>query len=216
MTSAILTYNLLLGLSLAAPIGPVNLESIRRGLAGGFSPCFTLWLGTALGNTLTLLVVYFSIGSYITIPIVKIITWVVGGAMLGRMGYHGIRDSFNDSLLEKSSPSFRMQNSITIGFILALANPMAIVWWIGVFGGHMSSTGADETLMSHMIIIAGVILWAAFLASMLSIGRKFITPKSMKWVSFLSGISLSYFALLYFYRASAVISRCDSFQELLG
>ncbi|MFT4552871.1 MAG: L-lysine exporter family protein LysE/ArgO [Chlamydiales bacterium] len=216
MTSAILTYNLLLGLSLAAPIGPVNLESIRRGLAGGFSACFTLWLGTALGNTLTLLVVYFSIGSYITIPLVKVLTWIIGGTMLGRMGYHSIRDSFNDSFLNKNSHDFKAKNAITVGFILALANPMAIVWWIGVFGGHMSSTGADESLMSHMIIIAGVILWAGFLASILSIGRQFITPKTMGWVSFFSGISLSYFAILYFYRASAVISRCDSFQELLG
>ena len=46
---------------LAAPIGPVSLEMIQRGLKSGFLSSFVVRLGAAVGNLLCLLVSYYSI-----------------------------------------------------------------------------------------------------------------------------------------------------------
>ena len=53
---------ILLGISLAAPLGPVNIEIIKRGLAYGFWPAFSVRLGGAITNSVCLLIAYFSIG----------------------------------------------------------------------------------------------------------------------------------------------------------
>ncbi|MBI4768991.1 MAG: hypothetical protein HY784_00895 [Chloroflexi bacterium] len=41
---------LLLGVSVAAPIGPVNVVAIRRGLAGGFGPAFRFGMEAATAD----------------------------------------------------------------------------------------------------------------------------------------------------------------------
>lgn len=63
--------NIILGISLAAPIGPVNIEVIRRGLNFGFFPAFLLSIGAASADTTYLLLIYFGLSSFIKVPIIK-------------------------------------------------------------------------------------------------------------------------------------------------
>ena len=55
--------NILLGISLAAPIGPSGVAVIQNGLRRGFRRAFLTGLGVTLADATYLLVVFFGISS---------------------------------------------------------------------------------------------------------------------------------------------------------
>jgi threonine/homoserine/homoserine lactone efflux protein len=60
---------IILGITLAAPIGPVTIEMISRGLERGFWAAFQIRLGAAAGNVLWLVGAFFGLSSLIQYPI---------------------------------------------------------------------------------------------------------------------------------------------------
>ena len=56
--------NIVLGISLAAPIGPANIAVIRRGLKYGFLPAFLVGLGVVFADMTYLLLIYFGLANF--------------------------------------------------------------------------------------------------------------------------------------------------------
>ncbi len=195
--------NIILGLSLAAPIGPVNSEAIRRGLAQGFWGAFSIRFGAAIANVLCLTFAYLGMASIINIPSIRLFIWIVGSAMLLIMGYRSMKSGFQEIAIGENlkKPG---ANTVVLGFILGIANPFAFVWWFGVFGAVM---GANDTFemsfmeyLNCMTMLIGILSWSLFLAFSLSYARNFMTRKGIRIVSILAGASLMYFGLKYGYK----------------
>ena len=62
----------LLGLSLAAPIGPINAAQMDKGIKYGFLNAWVLGLGSVLADVFYMLLVFLRFSQFIEIPIVKI------------------------------------------------------------------------------------------------------------------------------------------------
>jgi L-lysine exporter family protein LysE/ArgO len=197
----ILLQKLSLGVTLAAPIGPVSLEMIKRGLTKGFFAAFTIRLGAALGNILCLILAYFGLSFIAEYPILQLIIWIFGAGVMMFLGVQSIRKSFSTDIMGYKTP-YNNKNALLLGFILAIANPVGIVFWIGIFGASMgmtSAAGAAANFSYDILIIAGVLLWGAFLSCCLAFGKRFMSERLLKGIFITAGISLIVIGLTYGY-----------------
>jgi threonine/homoserine/homoserine lactone efflux protein len=196
--------NILLGISLAAPIGPVNIEVIKRGLKYGFWPAFLLSLGAATADSTYLIVIYFGFYNLLDIPIVKTIIWFFGTIVLLYLGYLNIKEHF-DKFEFQNADLKGSKNAFIAGYLITISNPMTIVWWLGIFGAVMGSSiqNASKTvaLLNSMTIIIGVVLWFFTLSLLLHWGKRFVNEKMMKYISTVAGVVLIGFGLYFGYNA---------------
>jgi threonine/homoserine/homoserine lactone efflux protein len=196
--------NILLGISLAAPIGPVNIEVIKRGLSNGFFPAFTLSLGAASADTTYLILIYLGLSKFIHIPLVKSIIWIFGGVVLMYLGFLSIKEFCQKINLKSSAPKLN-KNSYLAGYMITISNPMTIIWWLGVFGSILGTTVNSSlklvALLSSLTIIVGVVVWFFILSVLLHWGKRFINETSLRRVSLIAGLILMGFGLYFEYSA---------------
>lgn len=196
--------NITLGISLAAPIGPVNIEVIKRGLKYGFWPAFLLSLGAATADSTYLIVIYFGFYNLLDIPIVKTIIWFFGAIVLLYIGYLNIKEHF-DKFDFQNADLKGSKNAFIAGYLITISNPMTIVWWLGIFGAVMGSSiqnaGKTVALLNSLTIIIGVVLWFFTLSLLLHWGKRFVNEKMMKYISTIAGVILIGFGLYFGYNA---------------
>ena len=91
----ILLSYFLLGISLSAPIGPINAAQIDRGIKSGFMHSWTVGLGAMMADVLYILAVYMGVVQFLEIPIVKTFLWLFGFFVLIYTGIECIMNAGN-------------------------------------------------------------------------------------------------------------------------
>ena len=200
-----LLQNILLGLTLAAPIGPVNLEIIKRGLNSGFQQAFFTGAGAMSADTTYLILIFFGLTAFLNIAFMKIILGIAGSMVLMYLGIAGAKEFFRRSDSVRNLPHRLFKNSFVAGYVLAIASPMTIVWWTGVFGALLASQTKTVTNLSAFFscfsILLGCLLWVFCLALALHFGKKYVNEKTTGFISLIAGIFLSGFGLYLMYQA---------------
>ena len=196
--------NVLLGLSLAAPIGPSSLAVIHNGLKRGFLRAFTTGLGVTAADTTYLLLVYFGLAGAITIPLVKILIWVFGSMILFVLGIQSIRGASNPRLDESTMIS-ASRNPFIAGYLVNISNPIAVVWWIGIFGSILGSSTSHgdkiSVLFSGFAILVGILSWHTTMSLLTHWGRRFINNRLLQTIAIVAGIALIAFGIRFVYLA---------------
>jgi threonine/homoserine/homoserine lactone efflux protein len=200
-----LIEKILLGITLSAPIGPVSLEMIKRGLNRGFSAAFTIRLGAVMGNILCLLASYFGISALANSDETLALFTLAGASVLVYMGIKSIFDKRSLELrIDNEPPVYRTLNGLMTGFILALANPIAIVFWLSIFAGTIDTSKETTSwigFLQNFSIIAGVLIWGFFLSSLLEIAKRLFNEKFLRLISKIAGAVLIWFGLKFGYKA---------------
>ena len=196
--------NVILGISLAAPIGPSSVAVIQNGLRQGFLRAFLTGVGVTMADATYLLIVFFGLSSFISIPIVKVLIWTLGALVLLYLGYQSIREAVRRIGLEKTSVC-TAGNPLLVGYLVNISNPIAIVWWVGIFGSLLgaSAGGAEKinTLLSSSTILIGVLLWHSTMSLLTHWGKRFLNETTAKYVSVIAGIALVLFGIGFAYNA---------------
>ena len=194
-----LLQNILLGLTLAAPIGPVNLEIIKRGLKEGFGQAFLTGAGAMCADATYLTLIFFGLTSFLNIAFMKIFLGIAGSMILIYLVTVSVKDFFSKSVIAENSPRSLFKNSFVTGYALAIASPMTIVWWTGVFGALLAAQTNTQTnvsaFFSCLSILLGCFLWVFSLACALHWGKKIINEKITGLISLVAGIFLIYFGI---------------------
>ncbi|MEN6623530.1 MAG: LysE family transporter [Smithella sp.] len=198
--------NILLGLTLAAPIGPVNLEMIKRGLNSGFKQAFLTGVGASSADTTYLIVIYFGLTAFLNLAFMKIILGFGGSIILIYLGIMSAKGFFYKNENQGNTKQTLFKNSFLTGYVLAISSPMTIVWWTGVFGALLATQTHTVTRLSAffscMSILSGCFLWAFCLATVLHFGKKYINKKSTGIISLIAGLFLVGFGLYFGYQAT--------------
>ena len=97
-----LIRNILLGISLAAPIGPSGVAVIQNGLTRGFLRAFITGVGVTMADATYLLLVYFGLSSFISIPLIKILIWTLGALVLLYLGARSLQEAVQSVDLDKA------------------------------------------------------------------------------------------------------------------
>ncbi|MDO8495302.1 MAG: LysE family transporter [bacterium] len=199
---SVIFQNIILGISLAAPIGPANIAIIKKGLNAGFISGFILGIGVVTADIFYLLLIYFGLSRILNIPIIQSVTWIFGSIILLYLGYQSIKENFRRIDLEDQRSVEK--NSFIDGFLINISNPMTIVWWIGVFGSALTeslnkSVDKFSALLHSMAIIVGLLAWVFTVALLTNWGKKFLNEKSMGYISLIAGAFLVAFGLKFGY-----------------
>jgi L-lysine exporter family protein LysE/ArgO len=194
-----LLRNILLGLSLAAPIGPSGLAVIQNGLRYGFLRAFITGLGVTLADATYLLLVFFGLSGLIGIPVVKVLIWSLGALVLIYLGVQSIREAFRSVDLDKAVlPAGR--NPLLAGYLVNISNPIAIVWWLGVYGSLLGTSAGGSrlsALLSSSTILVGILIWHASASFLSHWGKRILGGKLVQIISGVAGLALVGFGLRF-------------------
>lgn len=204
MENFTLMQNILLGLTLAAPIGPVNVEIIKRGLNSGFRQAFLTGAGAMCADATYLTLIFFGLTAFLNNAFITNFLGVTGSFVLIYLGLMSVRDYFKRKSQTAATERRVFKYSFVAGFALAISSPMTIVWWTGVFGALMASQGPVKTsfgaFLSCLSILLGCFLWVFFLAAALHWGKKIISEQTTRLVSLIAGLFLIGFGIYFLYR----------------
>lgn len=204
-----LVQNILLGLSLAAPIGPVNLEIIKRGLNSGFKQAFLTGAGAMCADTTYLILIFFGLTSFFNFSFMKIFLGIAGSIILIYLGVMSAKEFFRKVDATENKPHRLFKTSFVTGYVLAISSPMTIVWWTGVFGALLAAQTNTQTTISAFFsclsILLGCFIWVFSLAAALHWGKKIINEKITRFISFFAGLFLILFGIYFLYRAVGLI-----------
>lgn len=213
MSLSTLIAGILLGISFCAPVGPVTIETLRRGMHGGFRPALGLQLGSIIGDTTFCVLAFLGLAPLVTHNLIRIPLWVAGALVLAYLGITAVRDSLGQMKLETAAADgvrLDMSRSFRTGAVMSLTNPMAILWWVSI-GGAMLASGITDlsptgTAAFIASFIVGCFLYAIFMASLVGFGRQFIRPTFFRVATAVSGLALLFFGGQIGWQAATTIA----------
>lgn len=190
---------IVIGLTLAAPIGPINIEIVRRGLRSGFLSGWLVGAGAVTGDTFYCLLVIAGIAPLVDHDIVKTTLWIAGAAFLSFLAYSSLRAALSqtDMLSEKRQTVER--RSYLTGLLMALFNPLGLAFWLTI-GGALVAAGVEQTdLFGTTALVIGVIiglgLWVTSLSVLVKGGRRFVSGRVFRYVNIISSVLMFVFAV---------------------
>lgn len=203
--------SIVLGLSVAAPIGPINIEIIRRGLTQSSRAAFAMGCGAVSADC-----VYFSlalIGAGWVSTVSDSTLWRVlglglGSVMLIGLGIGAIRKvrsihvpppGMAASENGRDEPAAVHPLSIyVLGLALTLSNPMTIALWVSIAAGFAASgSGPGTPLIRLAGVFSGALSWVCFVTALTAWARRWINPALMAAVNLLSGLVLIGYGLRF-------------------
>ncbi len=198
--NSIFTY-IFLGVSMAAPIGPVKTVLLNTGIKSGFFHAWFFSLGALTTDIMYMCIVYFGVGQFIDSLLLKIILWSFGCFVLLYTGIENLLSLHKIKMNLKSRKRVRLRNSILSGFFMSLLNPLTILFWLGIYGSILAKTAGVSTgyqiILNSIAILVGIIL-VDFIMSFLSSGaRKLLSDKLLKIVSLISSIIMIGFGIYF-------------------
>ncbi|NHM32639.1 LysE family transporter [Neobacillus terrae] len=210
MSMSLLCSYIFLGLTLAAPIGPVNSARLDKGIKNGFWHAWVVGAGSMIADAIFMLMVYLGVARFVDIPIVQIFLWVFGGFVLLYSGVEGII-SAKDITLNFSRSKESLLRCFITGFMMSITSPLSILFWLGIYGSVLAKTsqnyGTEQLLIYSSMIFIGLSLWDLFVASLTTGFRRFLTNKSLFAISLISGLSLIGFGVYFGYQGLNALSK---------
>lgn len=198
--NSILLY-FILGVSLAAPIGPVKSVLLNTGIKNGFFHAWFFSLGSLSADVMYMALVYFGIGQFIDSPLLKIFLWSFGCFVLIYTGIENVLSLNKMDINMKSGKRDRLRKSILSGFFMSLLNPLTILFWLGIYGSMLAKNVGHVTgyqiLLNSVAILVGIML-VDFVMSILSNGaRRLLSGGLLKGISIISSISMIGFGIFF-------------------
>lgn len=196
----IILEGIILGLSITAPVGPTNIEVIRRGLKEGWKSAFAFCLGVMVALIIYLLLVVFGLSSLTESKVFNIIILIFGVIVLFYLAYLSIKDFFNKKELEISGKTNNKKHFIQ-GIVLTISNPAVLLLWTGIMGADFvaNNSSLERGGILSIGILIGVLIFFITLTALIHGGRKFINKKNFRYVSLIAGLILLYFAIKFGY-----------------
>ncbi|MCI0476292.1 MAG: LysE family transporter [Anaerolineales bacterium] len=193
-----LLKGLVLGFSIAAPVGPIGVLCIRRTLAEGRAAGFVSGLGAATADA-----IYGSVAAFGLTVVSGFLTSqetalrLVGGAFLCYLGVKTLlaRPADHAATAEGNG----LVGSYASTFFLTLTNPMTIFSFIAVFTG-LGFIGGNNDLFSAAFLVLGVFggsaIWWLLLSGGVSLFRARFDLRALRCVNWISGIIITTFGAL--------------------
>lgn len=181
---------LLIGFSIAAPVGPIGVLCIRRTLAEGRISGLVSGLGAASADAVYGAIAAFGL-TLISASLMAKGDWIrlVGGLFLLYLGFK----TFTSKPAEQaaSTEGYGLWRDYLSTFFLTLTNPMTILSFTAIFAGlglGVAGTDYDSALALILGVFSGSALWWLLLSSGVGLFRSRLTTDSLVWVNRLSGL----------------------------
>jgi threonine/homoserine/homoserine lactone efflux protein len=197
MDLSFLLRGLVIGFSIAAPVGPIGVLCIRRTLAQGRASGLVSGLGAASADAIYGCIAGFGL-AFISDFLVSQQIWLrlLGGLFLCYLGLKTwlAKPAQATSLGEGNG----LLGAYVSTFLLTLTNPMTIISFAAIFAGlGLATSGGNYG--SAGILVVGVFCGSAFWWFLLSTGiglfRARFNSNGLRWVNRFSGVTIAGFGI---------------------
>ncbi len=191
---------LILGFSIAAPVGPIGILVIRRTLTDGRLVGFVSGLGAATADLF-----YGGLSGLGLTLIASLITgqafWIrlVGSGFLIYLGAATFFARPADKVANTRPRSGYLAGAYFSTLLLTLSNPVTILYFAAVFAGMGLGVRGSAWFQAGALIggvFTGSAAWWLLLSTGVSTLRQKITPAVLVWVNRAAGLVLVVFGLI--------------------
>lgn len=187
----------LIGFSIAAPVGPIGVLCIRRTLSDGRLAGLVAGLGAATADAFYGSVAGFGLAA-ISSFLIAHARWfrLLGGLFLLYLGVKTV-------LAEPVALEVRVRRGLLGAYLstllLTLTNPMTIFSFAAVFAG-LGLVGTGGNYAAAAALVSGVfcgstLWWVALSAGVNAVSARF-DAQSLRWVNWVSGFVIEAFGLI--------------------
>lgn len=197
MDASFLLRGLILGFSIAAPVGPIGVLCIRRTLAQGRAVGLASGLGAASADAIYGLIAALGLTALSSL-LLESRGWLslLGGVFLC---YLGVRTFLTAPAGQAAAArAGGLTGAYASTFFLTIANPMTILAFAAMFAGAgVGSVAASEGAAAWLVagVFLGSALWWFLLSGGVSLLRSRFDAAAMRWVNRLSGLLILGFGL---------------------
>jgi threonine/homoserine/homoserine lactone efflux protein len=207
---SVFVRGLVLGLAIAAPVGPIGVLCIRRTLAEGRLAGLVSGLGAATADATYGFIAAFGL-TFVSSLLISYQDAIrlVGGLFLLYLGGKTLRapmtgrSSFDTSQTGFDTPQTATQPAAAASngggllgnyvstLVLTLTNPMTILSFAAVFAGLGVGAGSGDYVSAAILVLGvflGSALWWLALSGAVSLLRSRVTPRGLRWVNRVSGV----------------------------
>lgn len=192
-----LLRGLLLGLAIAAPVGPVGVLCIRRTLAQGRATGLISGLGAATADGVYGCIAAFGLTA-ISELLVRQQTWLrlLGGLFLCYLGISTLLSRPAEEPAAAEGHGFIGAYFSTL--LLTLTNPMTIFSFVAVFAGlgvGRTGNGYSAAIAVVLGVFLGSAAWWFLLSGGVSLVRGRFDARKLLWINRLSGLIITGFGI---------------------
>lgn len=188
----------LIGLAIAAPVGPIGFLCIQRTLMGGMFLGLATGLGTATADALFGVIGVFGLRLMTSVMgMIDLPLRLIGGGILIWLGVSTLRRKATRSAAEVRDAK-SLASAFATGVALTLANPASILLFAAVFAGL--GVGAEARSNADALwlvagVAAGSASWWLGLSATVGLIRHRLPDNVLRLVDIASGLALIGFAL---------------------
>jgi threonine/homoserine/homoserine lactone efflux protein len=206
----VLSAAFLMGLAAAAPMGPVNMLAIRRGVIGGWRHTLACGIGSVTCELLLFSLVLFG-GHYLfsdlSNPALQTVLAAIGAIVLLPLGIYFLVRAVKEPLRAYASARQHWDEGTVPGHLIAevvdaaaltIFNPLTIAYWVGVTSNWLpiahSVLGYSAPGLGILMATAGLATWFAALTVAVRFIPHRIGPNFFRLVNAILGLILLGFA----------------------
>ncbi len=178
-----------LGVIIAAPVGPIGLLCIRRSLERGLATGLATGLGAALADGFFSGIAAFGITAVLDMITANMpLLQVVGGLFLLIVAVHSLTREPKPLAAEPAAGN--LPAAMFSGLFLTATNPVTILGMSTLVIGFGNTHGPveDGTLVGGIFL--GSLLWWVFLCGGITLLRRHVTGRTVHWINVGTGIIL--------------------------
>ena len=206
----VLSAAFLMGLAAAAPMGPVNMLAIRRGVIGGWRHTLACGIGSVTGDLILFSLVLIG-GHYVfsdlSNPTLQTVLAAIGVIVLLPLGIYFLVRAVKEPLRayasarqhwDEGTVPAHLVAGVADGTALTIFNPLTIVYWVGVTANWLpfahSVLGYGAPGWGVLMATAGLMTWFTALTVIVRFIPHRIGPNLFRFVNATLGLILLGFA----------------------
>jgi len=200
MDATFLEKGFIIGLSIAAPVGPISLLCINRTLAEGRLSGIVSGLGAATADAAYGFIAAFGL-TFISNMLIDQQAWLhfFGGIYLFYLGIRQLLDRSAKQAVFSGDGGSGLFAAYVQTLFLTLTNPMTVLSF-GAFFAGLGLMGATESNVSAWALVAGVfsgsLVWWIVLGCSVGAFREKLDQRALLWVNSISGAIITGFGLV--------------------
>ncbi|MBP7075340.1 MAG: LysE family transporter [Rhabdochlamydiaceae bacterium] len=197
MTFEFFLKGLLLGFSIAAPVGPIGVLCIRKTLQFGRWSGFVSGVGAAVADATYAAIAAFGL-TFVSNFLLSGQFWLrlIGGGFLLYLGWKTF--IAKPGAQSKEMPHTSLFYDFISTFCLTITSPMTIITFLALFAGFgFTAIQEDYTQATHLVlgVFLGSAAWWLILSEGVTLFRKKVSQKVMIWINRIAGLIIAGFGV---------------------
>ncbi|MFA0962767.1 LysE family translocator [Roseivirga sp. BDSF3-8] len=201
-----LLQGILMGLLLAALVGPVFFSLIQTSISKGMLAGVCMALGISISDSLYILITYYGVSRFMDSEGFQMFLGAAGGAIMLIFGIvYLIKPTSPNEGARIRVEKGTLTRQVVKGFLLNGINPFVLLFWVGIMSMARLNLGfsSADTVTFFAAIVGTVFLTDILKSWLANLLQSVVTPRFMKIMNRVVGVLLIGFSLRLFLFAAA-------------